>query len=140
MVLGIAVLASNAVAGLWGGAFWMRKEPSVAFWYLLRVAQATVVAQALLGLGLLAGGDRAPDELHVVYALAPLVVTLVSEGMRIGVAQNELAGVGDVELLERREQAAIARRVVRREMGVMTVSALLIVTLALRAMTLSGGG
>jgi hypothetical protein len=139
MVLGIAVLASNALAGLWGGAFWLRKEPSVVFWYLLRIAQATVVAQVLLGLGMLAGGERTPDGLHVVYGLAPLVVTLVSEGMRIGVAQTELAGVGDLERLERREQAAIARRVVRREMGVMTVGALLIVTLALRAMALGSG-
>lgn len=142
MVLGIAVLASNALAGLWGGAFWLRKEPSVVFWYLLRIAQATVVAQVLLGLGMLAGGERTPDGLHVVYGLAPLVVTLVSEGMRIGVAQTELAGVSDLERLERlerREQAAIARRVVRREMGVMTVGALLIVTLALRAMALGSG-
>jgi hypothetical protein len=139
MVLGITVLATNAIAGVWGGIFWLRREPSVAFWYLLRIAQATVVGQVLLGLMLLAGGERPPAELHIVYGLAPLVVTLVSEGMRIGAAQAELAGVGDVEQLERREQVKVARRVVRREMGVMTVGALLIVTLALRAIALGNG-
>ncbi len=136
MLLGIAVLGTNALAGLWGGVFWLRKEPSVVFWYLLRIAQATVVGQVLLGVMLLAGGERAPDELHIVYGLAPLVVTLVSEGMRLGAAQAELAGVGDLDALERREQQLVARRVVRREMGVMAVGALLIVTLALRAMAL----
>jgi hypothetical protein len=64
------------------------------------------------------------------------VVSLVSEGMRVGAAQRELDELEDgrdLEALERAEQARIARRVVRREMGVMTVGALLIVTLALRA-------
>lgn len=139
MVVGIAVLATNAAAGGWGSICWFRKQPSVAFWYLLRVAQAAVVVQVLLGVLLLAGGDRPPAELHVVYGLLPLLVTLVSEGMRIGAAQAELAGVADLEALERPEQARIARRVVRREMGVMTVGALLIVTLALRAIALAHG-
>jgi hypothetical protein len=134
LVLGIAVTGANLVAGAWGAAAWVRKEPSVAFWYLLRTAQAMVVAEVILGLLLLARGDRAPDGLHVLYGIAPLVVTLVSEGMRVGAAQRELEGVEDIEALERSEQRAIARRVVLREMGVMTVGALLIVTLALRAL------
>jgi len=65
--------------------------------------------------------------------VAPLVVALVSEAMRVGAAQSELAEAGDFEALERREQALLARRVVLREMGIMAVGALLIVTLALRA-------
>jgi len=75
----------------------------------------------------------APDALHVVYGIAPLVVALVTEAMRVGAGQRELSGVGDFEALERHEQAVLARRVVRREMGIMAVGALLIVTLALRA-------
>ena len=138
-VLGMAVLATNLLAGAWGGVAWVRSEPSVTFWYLLRAAQAVVVAQVLLGLLLLAGGRRAPDSLHFLYGVAPLVVALVSEAMRVGAAQRERAEAGDVEALERREQALLARRVVRREMGIMSVGALLIVTLALRA-TGTGGG
>ena len=74
----------------------------------------------------------------MAYGIAPLVITLVSEGMRLGAAQRELAGVEDVEDLERSEQIAIARRVALAEMGVMTVGTLLILTLALRAQQTGG--
>jgi hypothetical protein len=133
MYLGIGVLGATALAAGWGGVAWIRKRPSVAFWPLLRVAQAVVVVQVLLGLLLLASGERADDGLHVLYGVAPLVVSLVSEGMRVGAAQRELEGVEDLEGLERSEQVAIARRVSLNEMGVMTVGLLLILTLALRA-------
>lgn len=134
LVLGIAATAANLLVGAWGGVAWLRREPSVGFWYLLRGAQALVVAEVVLGLVLLARGDRAADELHVLYGIAPLAISLVSEGMRVGAAQQELEGVDDLEALPRREQALVARRVVLREMGVMTIGALLIATLALRAL------
>ena len=138
VALGVAVLGLNALAGGWGAVAWARRVPSVWFWYLLRVAQASVVVQVLLGLILLAQQREPPDGLHYVYGIAPLVVTLVSEGMRAGAAQRELEDVEDIDALERREQVAIARRVVLREMGVMTIGTILIVTLALRAAS-SGG-
>jgi hypothetical protein len=131
--VGIGLLAANALAAGWGVVAWARKDPSIAFWPLLRVAQVFVVLQAVLGLLLLAQGDRPHDDLHVLYGIAPLVVSLVSEGMRVGVAQRELEGIEDVEALERPQQVAIARRVAMGEMGIMTVGALLILTLALRA-------
>jgi hypothetical protein len=132
MVVGIAVLATNGVAGVWGAVAWLRKDPSVWFWYLLRVAQASVVIQALIGFGLLAQGMRAPDSLHAVYGFSPLAITLFSEGMRVGVAQRELEDV-DIDGIERSEQIVIARRVALAEMGVMTIGVLMILTLALRA-------
>jgi hypothetical protein len=132
MVVGIAVLATNGVAGVWGAVAWLRKDPSVWFWYLLRVAQASVVVQALIGFGLLAQGMRAPDSLHAVYGFAPLAITLFSEGMRVGVAQRELEDV-DIDGIDRAEQIAIARKVALAEMGVMTIGVLMILTLALRA-------
>lgn len=132
MVVGIAVLATNGVAGVWGAVAWLRKDPSVWFWYLLRVAQASVVIQALIGFGLLAQGERAPDSLHAVYGFAPLAITLFSEGMRVGVAQRELEDV-DIDGIDRAEQIVIARKVALAEMGVMTIGVLMILTLALRA-------
>ena len=140
MVVGIAVLVSNAIAAGWGAVGWLRKDAraSIVFWPLLRVAQATVVVQAVVGFILLARGLAAPDGLHVIYGVVPLVISLVSEGMRAGVAQRELDTVEDVEALERREQVALARRVALNEMGVMTVGALLILTLALRAYQTGG--
>jgi hypothetical protein len=133
MAVGIGVLVTNGVAGIWGAVAWLRKDPSVWFWYLLRAAQATVVVQALLGFGLLAQGLRADDGLHAVYGFSPLLITLISEGMRVGVAQRELEDVEDLDALERSEQIAIARRVALAEMGVMTIGVLMILTLALRA-------
>ena len=133
MVLGIAVLVTNGAAGAWGAVSWLRSIPSVWFWYLLRLAQAAVAAQVIGGFLLLARGENAPDGLHVAYGVAPLVVTLVSEGLRFGAAQRELEQVDDLDSLERREQEALARRVALAELGVMTMGALLILTLALRA-------
>ena len=140
MVVGIAVLLSNAVAAGWGAIGWLRKDAraSLAFWPLLRVAQATVVIQAVLGFLLLARGASAPDGLHVAYGVSPLVITVISEAMRAGIAQRELDDVEDVDALERGEQVALAKRVALGEMGVMTVGALLILTLALRAYQTGG--
>ena len=135
LVVGIAVLGANLLAGAWGGIAWARKEPSIWFWYVLRVAQAVVVVQVALGLVLLASDHHASQELHYIYGISPLVVTLVSEAMRAGAADRELQDVEDVNALTQEEQRAIARRVVLREMGVMTIGALLITTLALRAAT-----
>jgi len=140
MVVGIAVLATNLVAAVWGVIGWLRKEAraSIVFWPLLRLAQATVVVQAVLGFLLLASGASSPDGLHIAYGVTPLIVSLVSEGMRVGIAQRELEGVDELEQLDRSEQVALARRVALGEMGVMTVGALLILTLALRAYQTGG--
>ena len=140
IAVGIAVLVTNAVAAGWGAVGWLRgnARASIAFWPLLRAAQATVVIQAMLGLLLLARGESAPDGLHVIYGIVPLFVSLISEGMRAGVAQRELEGVDDVDALDRPAQVALARKVALGEMGVMTIGALLILTLALRAYQTGG--
>ncbi|MEA2374155.1 MAG: hypothetical protein QOD53_618 [Thermoleophilaceae bacterium] len=131
--IGIAVLASNGLAAAWGGVAWGRGEPSTVFWYLLRAAQAVVVAEAIVGTVLLLQGRDAGDPLHYVYGIAPLVISIVSEGARVGAAQAELRDVADPNTLERREQVLLARRIVLREIGVMTIGTILIFTLALRA-------
>jgi hypothetical protein len=140
MVVGIAVLVTNAVAAAWGAIGWLRKDAraSLAFWPLLRAAQATVVIQVVVGFLLLARGASAPDGLHVAYGVSPLVITVISEAMRASIAQRELEDVEDVDALDRREQVALAKRVALGEMGVMTVGALLILTLALRAYQTGG--
>ena len=140
MVMGIAVLVTNLAASVWGAIGWIRKDAraSIVFWPLLRVAQATVVIQAVVGLLLVARGESAPDGLHIAYGISPLIVSLVSEGMRVAVAQRELEDVEDLDALDREEQVALAKRVALGEMGVMTVGALLILTLALRAFQTGG--
>jgi hypothetical protein len=138
MWVGIAVLATNALAGAWGAISWVRGFPSSSFWWMLRGAQIAVAIQVAIGLFLVARGASSPDGLHVVYGISPLVVTLVSEGMRAGAAHRELDDVPDLDALTRSDQMAIARRVAMSEMGVMTVGALLILTLALRAYQTGG--
>jgi hypothetical protein len=141
MAVGIAVLAANAAAAVWGSVAWLRKVPSVVFWYLLRVAQAVVILQVALGLFLLIGeGDRAPDDLHYAYGVSLLVVALVAEAFRAGVASREIERreIDDIEALDRRDQVLLARAVVRNEMGIMTMSVIAVVTLALRAFATGG--
>jgi hypothetical protein len=132
VVLGIAVLASNLIAGLCGAAAWIRARPSVAFWYLLRVAQGTVIAQVLAGAILLLLGDEATDGLHYVYGTLPVLVSLLAEGARAGAAERELAGL-DFDSLPSERQRLLALGIVRRETGIMTVSTLVVFFLALRA-------
>jgi hypothetical protein len=46
--------------------------------------------------------------------------------------------VEDADALDRRERILMARRIVLREIGVMTIGAILIVTLGLRAVATGG--
>ncbi len=132
--VGILVLAANTMAAIWGASAWIRKKTSVWFWYFLRVAQLSVVVQAALGLVLVIEGRDPPDDLHYIYGIAPLVISVFTEALRFGSVQKEMHGVEDPEALSRAEQVLLARRIVIREMGTMTVGTLLILTLSLRAM------
>src|SRR4051794_32042669 len=135
--LGIAVLVANVVVAIVGGLAWARRDPYEVFWYLLRTAQLIVAAEVVVGLIRLAQGAKA-DAIHYVYGVSPLVVTLVCEAARVTAASIELADTDDVESLDRREQVRLARRIVVREIGVMTIGAILIITLALRAIATGG--
>lgn len=136
LIVGVAVLASNLVAGIWGSVAWIRHQPSVGFWYALRFAQVAVVVQVMLGAVLLLLGRAAPDELHYLYGVLPLAVSLLAEAARAGAGERELEGL-DFDSLPKARQQAIALAIVRRETGIMTVSALVIVFLVLRAATTS---
>ena len=131
LILGITVIAANLGAGVWGGVAWYTRRPSVGFWYLLRVAQLAVVLQVALGGLLLLLGKEAAD-LHYLYGVLPVLVTLLAEGARAVANEHELEGL-DFESLPRDRQRAVASAIVRRETGIMAVSALVIFGLTLRA-------
>jgi hypothetical protein len=137
LAVGVAVMALNLLAGIWGAVAWARRQPSVRFWYVLRAAQASLIVQVLLGALLLISGREASDSLHYLYGTAPLLVNLFAEGMRVGAAERE---VGDVEFdtLAAEDQRLLALRIVRREMGIMSVAALIVTALAVRAGQTSG--
>jgi heme A synthase len=132
LALALALIALNGAAFAVGGAAWLRKRASVPFWYLLRAAQAAVFAQALLGGLLVFTGHEPSDDLHYLYGIAPLLVSFLAEGARAGAAEREL-GELEFESLPGEEQQSLALAIVRREMGIMTVSCGVILFLALRA-------
>ncbi|HEY2631945.1 MAG TPA: hypothetical protein VGI26_06145 [Solirubrobacteraceae bacterium] len=133
-----ALAALNLIPGLLGAWRWYRGENSRAFWVLLRVGQvAALVFAAFVGV-LVAAGSTSTEELFYLYALLPLAVGFVAEQLRVTSAQTildqrDLADAQAVGMLPEREQQTVVNAIVRREMGVMTLSALVVVFLALRA-------
>ena len=134
--LAAALVAVNLAAGALGALQWWRGVHSRAFWALLRAGQALVVLQAADGLVLVVLGRDLPD-LHLVYGLTPLAVSFVAEQLRLAAADTVLdarglEGAAAMRGLPDAEQHAIVRAILRREMGVMTVSAVVVGILALR--------
>ncbi|HWP32628.1 MAG TPA: hypothetical protein VNL97_02665 [Solirubrobacterales bacterium] len=132
LVVGCALILLNLVAFAVGGIAWYRDRPSIPFWYLLRAAQASVFLQTMLGGLLVFTGHEANDDLHYLYGILPLLVSLLAEGARTGAAERELGDV-DFESLPAETQESLAFAIVRREMGIMAVSCGVILFLALRA-------
>jgi hypothetical protein len=134
----LAVAALNAVAGLPGAWWWYRGEEGRAFWVLLRVGQGSALTLALAVGSLAAAGKYSSDHLFYLYALLPLAVGFVAEQLRVVSAQTildrrGLADAAAVGGLPEREQRTVMAEIVRRELGVMAASALVVVFLALRA-------
>ncbi len=132
LVAAVALLALNLLAAGWGGVAWIRDRASIAFWYLLRAAQVSVFVQVMLGALLVVTGHEAADGLHYVYGFLPLPVSLLAEAARTGAADREIGDL-EFETLPAERQRGIALAIVRREMGIMTVSCIVIFLLALRA-------
>jgi hypothetical protein len=132
LAIGLSLIA--AVCGAW---LWWRRLSSAWFWRALRTAQAVIVVQAALGGVLKLTGHKVPG-LHVVYGLLPLGVSFIAEQLRVTSAQMVLdargyesaAAVGE---RPEDEQRALVLAILRRELGVMTLAAAVIVVLLARA-------
>jgi hypothetical protein len=137
IALGTAVVAVNLAAGAWGAWAWWQWRPAPGFWPLLRTGQALVAAEAVLGGVLLLLGEELPP-LHLVYGLSPLAVAYFAEQLRVVSAQTELdrrglEGREAVAALSESDQRELVRAIVRREIGVMAASALVVALLGARA-------
>jgi hypothetical protein len=137
VALGSAMIAVNALAGLWGGWAFYRAQPSRAFWILLRAGQALVLVVAAQGGILVLAGEELP-ELHLVYGLVPIGVAFVGEQLRLASAQTVLDQRGmessrELRALPASEQRAVVADIIRREMGIMAVSAAVVALLGVRA-------
>jgi hypothetical protein len=138
----IAVAAINALAALLGLWIWNIGEPSLKgarlFWVALRAGQGAALVLAIAVGSLAAAGHDPHEQLFYLYALLPLAVAFVAEQLRAASAQavldqRGLSGARDVGRLPGAEQRGIVAQIVRREIGVMALSALVVVFLALRA-------
>jgi hypothetical protein len=144
----IAVAALNLLAGLDGLlAVWLGNTDGATarlFWLLLRVGQGAALTLALAVGSLAAAGDYSTDKLFYLYSLLPLAIALMAEQLRAASAQavldqRGLDGSGAVAALPEAEQHALVADILRREIGVMAISALVVVFLALRSASTAHG-
>jgi hypothetical protein len=137
IVLGVAVVVVNLAAGAWGAWAWWWERRAPGFWPLLRAGQALVAVEAALGGVLVLEGKELPS-LHLVYGLTPLAVAFFAEQLRAIAAQAELDrrgldGRDAVAALPEADQRGLVRAILRRELGVMAASALVVALLGMRA-------
>ncbi len=142
LVVGVLAIASWAVSALWGGWSWWRVGSGPWFWRMLRVAQVVTVVQVALG-GILVAIGHKPPGLHVLYGVLPLLVSLIAEALRAASAQTILDARGyesarAVGMQPAEEQRAVVMAILRRELGLMTIAAMVIVVLLLRAAQTAG--
>ena len=134
----LVVASLNAVAALYGAWCWWAVRPSRAFWVLVRAGQAAAVGLAVVaGIGAVTGFAPA-DSLFWLYALLPLAVGFVAEQFRLAAAQavldaRDLEDAQAVGRLDEAGQRSVVLAILRREIGVMALAALVVAFLALRA-------
>jgi hypothetical protein len=135
IVIAFSALAASAV-GAWR---WWTVAASRTFWVLCRATQALAVVQALVAGVLYLTGYEPADGLYWLYALLPVAVSFVGEQLRALSAQTVLdaRGLQDAQAVGRlpdEGQRSVVLAIVRREMGVMTLTCVVIAFLALRAL------
>ena len=137
VALGVALVVVNLGAGLYGAWAWWQWRDAPGFWPLLRAGQALVAIVAAVGAALSIAGEEMPP-LHLVYGLTPLAVSFFAEQLRLIAAQTELdrrdlEGRAAIEALPEAQRRELVRAIVRREIGVMAASALVVALLGVRA-------
>jgi len=137
LVAGVVTIAMSGVAGAWGAWCWWRLRSSDWFWRLLRTSQALIVLQVAIG-GVLVLLGHKPPQLHLIYGVLPLLLSFIAEQLRLSSAQMIMDARGfesakAVGKLPADEQQAVVVAIVRREIGVMALAALVNFVLLSRA-------
>ena len=137
-VVALVTAVTNLVAGAFGAWRWWLVEPSRAFWVLCRAGQALAVVQAAVAGVLAALGFDPAAGLYWLYALLPVAVSFVAEQLRVTAAEavldaRNLEDAKAVGELDEGAQRSVVLAIVRREMGVMAASAVVVAFLAARA-------
>ena len=133
-----ATAAVNGLTGLFGAFRWYIGAPSREFWVALRGGQVLTLAYALLVGGLVIASKPPASNLFYVYALVPIAVGFVAEQLRVVAADHvlsarDLDSSAEVAELPAADQEAIVLTILRREMGIMALAAIVVCVLALRA-------
>jgi hypothetical protein len=136
IAIGVLAIALTAAAFSWGAYCYWRSDASTWFWRLLRSSQVAIVIEAALG-GIYAINHKTPS-IHIIYGVLPILVFFFAEQLRVASAQMVLdkqgfessAAVGE---LPESEQRSVVQSILLREMGVMTLAALVCIVLLARA-------
>jgi hypothetical protein len=136
IAIGVLAIALSAAAFFWGAYCYWRSDASTWFWRLLRSSQVAIVLEAALG-GIYAINHKTPS-IHIIYGVLPILVSFLAEQLRVASAQMVLDRQGfessaDVGELPESEQLGVVQSIVLREMGVMTLAALVCIVLLARA-------
>jgi len=142
LVVGVLAIALNGLAALLGGWCWWRAQPSRWFWRALRAGQIMVIVEVVLG-GVLRLTGHKTSGLHVLYGVLPLLVAILAEQLRAATAQMYLDSQGfesneEVGELPPEEQRSLVTAILQREVGVMALSAVVVVVLLARAAATAG--
>jgi hypothetical protein len=138
----LTVAAINLSPALLGAWDWWRGETTGgaarAFWVLLRAGQGSALMLAIAVGSLAAAGHYSSERLFYLYALLPVAIGFIAEQLRVASAQavldqRGLEGSQAVGALPEEAQHELVGAIMRREIGVMTCSAVVVVFLALRA-------
>lgn len=134
----LLTLAVNAIAGSYAALRWWQVRPEGPIWPLLRIGQAVAVGQAVVAGGLAITGYQPDDGLYWLYALLPVAIGFLAEQLRIISAEQVLENraIADAQALGElsgNEQRSVVLAIVRREIGVGALAALVVAVLALRA-------
>jgi hypothetical protein len=137
IAVGVIAIGLNAVAALLGGWCWWRARPSQWFWRVLRAGQIMVVVEVVLG-GIWTLTGRKTPGLHILYGVLPMLVAILAEQLRAATAQMVLDSRGfesneEVGELPPEEQRGLVTAILQREIGVMALSAVVVVVLLARA-------
>ncbi len=134
----LVVAGVNGLVGLFGALRWYRFSPSREFWLGVRAGQGLALAYALVVAAEVLGNHHPASNLYYLYALLPIAVGFVAEQLRLVAADQvltarDLDDAGQVATLPQAEQEGIVTAILRRELGVMTLAAIVVCVLALRA-------
>jgi hypothetical protein len=137
IVLGIATIAMFGLDGLYGVWCWWRVRTSVWFWRLLRASQGLILVEMAVG-GVLVLLGHKPPQLHLIYAVLPLLLSFIAEQLRVSAAQMVLDKRGyesaqAVGELPDEDQRALVVAILQRELGVMALAAVVSAVLLVRA-------